>query len=498
MLEFALASPDAARLGRLRGLGRLKLRRSRPARCAIVWHDSVDDGLAKQAIALAESGGTWQLVQEAPQGTWPGQPPAILAEAAALEELGHPLPSPLLPLAAFEGKRRLLVLEPAHAAEAAPEEDGAVSVTLIDGTLRTLTEERPIARAVLDGPTAAVRTVALELAAAFDLALPRASLAAEARALARAQPPPPRRLGAPDLPPGLTVEAAFLHILAHLTEVLVHWAPLVIALAPSGAPEPVHQMRVALRRLRSAFSVFKPVLACAEIDAVRAGLKRLAGLLGPARDWDVFLGGLGQEIGEVFAETPAMTALLEAARRRRAAHYGLLTAHLGGPEFRGLGIALAFLPRTLPWRADAPETRHAVLEAPAEHFAGRVLNRRRRRLLRDGAEMTTMPIEALHALRLDGKRLRYASEFFAPLFPGGHARRFIRRLVDLQEVLGSLNDGAVAAALMRELGRARGSETDRGHAQGLVIGFAAARAAAARADGERAFDRWRRTQPFWA
>ena len=498
MLELALAPPDAARLGRLRGFGRLKLRRSRPARCAIVWHDSVEDGLAKRGLALAESGGTWQLMREAAPATWPGQPVPVLAEAAAPEELGHPLPTPLLPLAAFEGRRRLVVLEPAQPAEAETEADGAVSLTLIEGTLRTLTEERPIARAVLEGPNEAVRAVALELAATLDLALPRATLAAEARALARAHPPAPRRLGAPDLPQGLTVEAAFLHILAHLTEVLVHWAPLVVALAPSGAPEPVHQMRVALRRLRSAFSVFKPVLACAEIDAVRAGLKRLAGLLGPARDWDVFLGGLGQEIGEAFAETPAITALMEAARRRRAAHYGLLTTYLGSAEFRCLGIALAFLPRTLPWRADAPETRHAVLEAPAEHFAARVLNRRRRRLLRDGAALTAMPAEALHALRLDGKRLRYASEFFGALFPGGHAKRFVRRLVDLQEVLGRFNDGAVATALMRELGGGRRRETGRSHAQGLVIGFAAARAAAVRADGERAFDRWRRAQPFWA
>ena len=119
------------------------------------------------------------------------------------------------------------------------------------------------------------------------------------------------------------------------------------------------------------------------------------------------------------------------------------------------------------------------------------LQRRLRPLREPGADIDALPAAALHGLRLHGKRLRYACEFFAPLFPGRHARRFIRRLSVLQERLGHLNDGAVAAALMAELGAARG------FAGGVVCGFVAAQAAGSRAHIARSWRKFHRLDPFW-
>ena len=69
---------------------------------------------------------------------------------------------------------------------------------------------------------------------------------------------------------------------------VLHFAPA--ADADVDGPEPVHQMRVALRRLRSAVTVFRRMLDCPELQAANAGLKALSARLGPTREWDVFLG----------------------------------------------------------------------------------------------------------------------------------------------------------------------------------------------------------------
>jgi triphosphatase len=114
------------------------------------------------------------------------------------------------------------------------------------------------------------------------------------------------------------------------------------------------------------------------------------------------------------------------------------------------------------------------------------------RLMAPGPDIAGLPAADLHAIRLQAKRLRYASEFFAPLFPGRETRRFIRRLAVLQDQLGHLNDTRVAADLLAELG------AERGFAAGVVRGWVAAGAAGARSRAGRAWHRLRKLEPFWS
>ena len=116
-------------------------------------------------------------------------------------------------------------------------------------------------------------------------------------------------------------------------------------------------------------------------------------------------------------------------------------------------------------------------------------------MLAPGDDLSSLRVEELHAIRIQGKRLRYAAEFFAPLFPRKETRRFLRRIAALQERLGHLNDGAVAEALMRELG---GSGAQRAMAVGIVRGFVAAGLRQARARSERSWRKLRRLEPFWS
>jgi triphosphatase len=264
----------------------------------------------------------------------------------------------------------------------------------------------------------------------------------------------------------------------------------------------VHQMRVALRRLRSAIKLFGRAVGGPELDAVNAELSVLARALGPARDWDVFAAGTGRAVGASFPEDRAVERLLVAAERQRQAAYATLRRYLEGPAFRLLGLRLASLAALRPWEHAAPAApaddaaaKRAELRAtPLSAFAAHALDQRLVRMLEPGDDIAALPVEALHAVRIQGKRLRYAAEFFAPLFPRKETRRFLRRVAALQERLGHLNDGVVAEGLMAQLG---GSGAERAMAVGIVRGFVAAGLGRARAKCERSWRKVRRLEPFW-
>jgi CHAD domain-containing protein len=269
-------------------------------------------------------------------------------------------------------------------------------------------------------------------------------------------------------------------------------------------------MRVALRRLRSAISLFRRATACPALDETNALLKQLGKLLAPPRDWDVFTLGVGAKVGAAFAEDVAVQDLLYAAERKRQAGYANLTQFLTSHIWRQLGIALAALAVERPWEISALEIRQRSItqgsdndiaeqqvvwqDASLPSFAARMLSRRYRALLAPGADLSALPISELHNVRLAGKRLRYAAEFFAPLFPGRTTRRFLRRMAVLQERLGDINDTGVAAELMAQLA---GRSSARAGAIGVVRGFVAASGNAGRARIERSWKRLLRQDCFW-
>jgi CHAD domain-containing protein len=489
VLELAVDPEDAAAVPRARCLAPLRAGRARSTTVATVWHDTAEATLAAAGLSLAEAGGMWRLEQMLPAADhpWaPGQPPPLLASGPSPDPAWPALAGagPLVARAAFKGRNTALALIAG---------EGEMTLDLLQGTARSVVAERPLARLVLRGPEPEVAALALALARELPASVPAASLAAEALACAAGAPPPARHLGAPALPPGITVADAFARVVGHLADVVLHWAPR--AAAGEGGPEPVHQTRVAVRRLRSALSLFRRVAASPLLDEARAGAKALGAVLGPARDWDVFVGGTGRAVARAFADERSVARLLASAERRRVAAYAALAAYVESAEFRRLGVLLAILAGGAQWQAALePETR-AMLDAPLDRFAARMLSRRLKAMVAAaGDDPAALPDDALHAVRLHGKRLRYAAEFFMPLFPAKPARRFARRLAVLQERLGVLNDGAVARGLMGELG---GPAGERAFAVGIVLGFVAAESGSARARALRAWDRFRRQEPFW-
>ncbi len=495
--ELALAAEDAGAVSRLKALVACRDGNARSQSIKTIWQDSPDRALLEAGQTLVESRGNWRLERLFPDAEpWlPGQPPPVLTEAADPALLPD-LPSPLAPLVAFEGRRTMTM----HGLAG-----GSVMLTVERGTLRAVTAERAAARIRLSGDEAAVREAALLIADAVPVRLPAASLAAEGIALATGWTPPPRRNGAPRLPDGVrTVPEALAHIMGHLLDVVLAHSTEI-----DHGPEAVHQMRVAVRRARSAVSLFRPAFAPLALEPMRAPLKTLNARLGPTRDWDVLTGETLPAIRAALPENERLERLTKAADRRRREHHRALDAWLDGQEFRRLTIEFALMIAAGAWRtlepppgtapdaagdAAEPESPEPPPEPELTAFAATVLQKRWKRLLTAGKGMEDLDVAALHAVRLRAKRARYAAEMFTSLYDGKGPHRFIRRLSALQQRLGVLNDGAVASALLEELGGPGGRF---GYATGVVIGFMAARGAKLRPRIEAAFTKFRRQPPYW-
>ncbi|HEV7268847.1 MAG TPA: CHAD domain-containing protein [Falsiroseomonas sp.] len=474
-LEAALPPDAAEALFRTGPLAGLRAGRSRGTPFGVSWLDTADGALAAEGLALEQPRrGPRRLLRTLPVRStiWhPGAPPEPLGTLAAGEAPPEAGKSPLLPVAGFAGTATRLALA------------GGVEALLLKGRLRAVTDEAPVARLTLAGPAAGVLAAMHELAAELPALPPRAALAEEGRALARAEPPRPRRLGPPALDPQHGVEDALVLALGHLTEVMLWHAPAARA---GTTPEGVHQMRVAMRRMRSLLKVFRPACDGAALRGFDARLKGLAALLGPARDWDVWLGGLGTEISGALPEEPRIAALLRAARGQREAAYATLRPALDGPGLRAVAWAAVALAETRPWRDESEEAAAELRAGTLPDFAAGVLDKRWRRIAAAGTDIGALPDAEFHALRIEAKRMRYAGELFAPLWGRKRARRFLARLAEVQDAFGLANDAVVAHGLMMTLaGRGDGGLAWAG---GVAEGWALARARRARSKAKRAWE----------
>jgi CHAD domain-containing protein len=487
-LEFVLPVAEAARLARFPILAALRQGRITMRAEEIRWLDTPGGALAAAGTLLeVPKRGPRRLIALAPSAEAPCYPGQLLPPLALLGPNDLPEAAEgeaLAPLAAFTGKRRsqrLLI------------GDAEVMLNLVQGHVRAVAAEREIARVYLSGPAPAVLDLARRLATALPLLPPSQSLGAEALSLATGQAPQPRRRGAPDTSEATSAEACFTLAIGHLLEVALHYAPM----ARAGLDvEGVHQLRVSLRRLRSVLKVFRPITGCKQGHALDGALREVLRLLGPARDWDVFLAGIGADLAKLLPDDRRLHALLEAAEAKRQAAYQALAGALDGPGWRAALLAgMAFLLEK-PWRRVAETERLGWLDAPPREFAARVLEKRWRRLREAGAEIEKLSPEALHELRLDAKRLRYAAEVFAPVFPQKAARRFQRRLITLQEELGRSNDASVARDLVQ--GLASGGDEGRAWAIGVAEGWCLARSIMDRDGVLAAWKKLTAKESFWS
>ncbi|MDJ0390503.1 CHAD domain-containing protein [Roseomonas sp. E05] len=478
LLHLRLALPADAAMAIWRHAALTGRRRPRATAEQWAWLDSAEDILAKAGLALRSppQGGRRLCRLEPPAGfRLPGTPagePELLPAGTAPPEAGG---AALAPVARYAGRLQ----------QSVPDAAG-VTLRLRIGTLAAGDMTRAVALLELEGPDLPVLDLAAALAEDLPLLPAVSGLDAMALALRRgAAAPQHGRRGPPDLGAAEAAEDALALAIAHLTDVLLAHAP---AARPESGPEAVHQLRVAARRLRSCLRLFRPALDGPALRVLDALLRDFARALGEAREWDVFLGELGAELAAALGPDRRWEQLLRAAEARRQAAYAQLRAMLDGPAFRALVWQAVRTAALRTW--DLPEGTEAA--PPLRGLAAELLTRRHRKLLKEGRNLESLSDEARHELRLKAKRLRYAAELFAPLWPGKPARRFLKRIAALQQALGLANDTVTARALVASLGRAAPA-----WAVGLAEGWALAATRGVRQESLPAWRRFARLDPFW-
>jgi CHAD domain-containing protein len=209
-------------------------------------------------------------------------------------------------------------------------------------------------------------------------------------------------------------------------------------------PESLHGMRVAVRRMRSAFRIFDTGVGTRTRTQLRRELGWLGGILGEVRDLDVQLENL-QRHGSVLPATYRDGLIpfrrhLETLRADRRAN--LLSA-LDSPRYVRLLVRLEL------FAASRPPRRPSTTPDPAFGKHGAALVKRAFKRLRAAAKEadSTAAPEQLHNLRLRAKRARYLLEFLVDI-TGKPGRRLAKRLVRVQDVLGVITDSVVSATLV--------------------------------------------------
>ena len=202
-------------------------------------------------------------------------------------------------------------------------------------------------------------------------------------------------------------------------------------------PEGVHQMRVGLRRLRAAISLFSKALPETKTEAIKTELRWLTNELAPARELDVFL---EEKIGPVAREiTPRRggKAIARQFAEKRAEALVQAKRAVDSPRCRALLVDV------LTW-IEAQDGRKDVANSELGEFAAKLLDRRIRKAKKDAGKLQEMTAPERHKFRIRMKKIRYAAEFFESLFPGKRDRKALARLSKhakkIQDALGSLND----------------------------------------------------------
>jgi triphosphatase len=293
---------------------------------------------------------------------------------------------------------------------------------------------------------------------------------------------------------GATADVAFRRVVEHcLRHLLGNWSCVTVARDPEG----IHQMRVALRRLRSALSLFGGPFREA-LSQLEGEVRWVADVMGGARDLDVFQEDVFGPAQDAHGEDGRLLEFATVVRTRRRIAWAHVFDAMESERFRRLVLALASATFSKPW-LDAAVGGEDAIEA-ARAFARRRMRRRYRRIVRLGRRIEELDAHERHQLRIKLKKLRYGLDFFRSLFAERATKRFLKRLSDLQDTLGRLNDVAVAQTMVREILAEHGdgaAAAGIGYAGGVVAGWHLGHA---RLRAKTLVRRWRRFEkldPPW-
>jgi inorganic triphosphatase YgiF len=368
--------------------------------------------------------------------------------------------------------------------------DSRVELALDSGRISANGADLPVCEAELElksGRSGHLYELAMMLHRKVPFRLEQDSKAARGYKLYSETVPKPRKAEKPTLSPDMTVAQAFeTQARACLWQMRANEA----AVLDGRDPEGVHQMRVAIRRLRALVSAFKDVFNAEACEFLRGELRWMQQQLGPARDWDVFL-------EETYAPLRKRLPSAESLGR-------LESKAVHDDRYTELLLRLQLWLHTGGWRLAAAPGESDPAQAPVTGFAQATLDKRAKKFVKLGNKYKSLTEPDLHEIRIRGKKLRYASEFFAGVFKKKNTRAYLKALEAIQDRLGAINDAATGQLLLDQVerrmtrtGKDTAAKVDAANATGLVQGWQVALIDRELRDFEAVWKDFRKVKPFW-
>jgi CHAD domain-containing protein len=429
------------------------------------YYDTEDLRLARHGVTLRHRTG------EADQSGWTLKLPMDNGDGAEREEIRLEGPANDVPpvardlvtayvraaeltaVARLNTRRRRWILRADDGSELAELVDDRVSVIKQGRVVERFRELEVEARALERPALERIASVLQAAGASAPKTVPKIVRALGARASFPPDVAPPERLS-PREPAAYAVQAAIARGVQRITE--------NDAGARLGEVEPVHQMRVGARRLRSDLRTFAPLVDSEWADELRTELKWIGEALGGVRDLDVLdenLRASAQDLG------PALEPLFAHIEEQRLVARATMLNALRSDRYVELLDRLVTSART-PVLTDAAWDPAGYALPPLGRKAWRRLAREARTLRPED------PDERYHRVRIRAKRSRYAAEAVAPALGeerGALANHFARRVAHVQDVLGALQDTVVARGTIEEVARGRPTDGPLQFAAGRLL-----------------------------
>ncbi len=458
-LKLRMKPDELGRLRRLPALRALRLASARTRKLRNVYFDTEDLTLRKNRMALRVRHVGQQRIQtlKAPEPGANGAAhryfeweSAIAGDVPVLDSIADEAVRDSLP---GEGElRQAFVSEISRSTVPLVLEDSKIELAFDTGEIATENGREAVCEAELElksGRPARLYELALRLHEQVPFTVEYRTKAARGYDLLTGAKPTATKAAPLELDPDLNAWDGFVVI---ARQCLAHLRANEDCARLGEDPEGVHQLRVGIRRLRAAFSLFGAVLPDEHRRHFVEELRWAQQSFGPARDWDVFITETLEPLARRLPEQDSLARLMHAASLARDAAYRQVAATLNERRYTRMQLQLDL------WLESGALHGGAGIENPpwlrsVSAVAREVLAIRHRKLRKLAKKFAILSDDGRHQLRINAKKARYAAEFFRTLFPRKVAQRYARALAEMQDCLGSMNDAVVGHALVEELTR---------------------------------------------
>ncbi|MEM7190358.1 MAG: CYTH and CHAD domain-containing protein [Pseudomonadota bacterium] len=265
----------------------------------------------------------------------------------------------------------------------------------------------------------------------------------------------------------MTVEAAAIAI---FREGIGHALPNLARMIDHDDISGPHQLRVGLRRLRSAFSAFRNALGREQLQPWAYQARDIAAVAGEVRDLDVMAYEIVAPMAQRYPDEPGFAALKSALITRRQEVSKNAAPLLTGPDVTAFAFGLPGMVEARAWLDPSDHGQTARLAQTVVPYARKAIAKRWKAIVRYGDRIEELTIDERHEMRKEVKKLRYVADAFHSLFDADTFAGFNRRVKRLQSAFGALNDSAVAELMLSAPDAPGAGDPAMARAAGRIIG----------------------------